>query len=82
MMFSLLILTYNRFSELSHCLNSLQTEQENLLEIIVLDNGSSPPLKEMDFQLFQKVSIVRSEENRGVAAGRNKLARRAKFPGD
>jgi len=78
MTISLLILTHDRPNELLKCLNSLKDEQENLLEIIILDNGSQVKLQALALSEFPKVKVFHSEKNLGVAGGRNWLAQRAK----
>jgi hypothetical protein len=78
MTISLLILTHDRPNELLKCLNSLRSEQENLLEIIILDNGSQVKLQASALSEFPKIKVFHSEKNLGVAAGRNWLAQRAK----
>lgn len=78
MTLSALILTNDRPEEILQCLTSLKREMENLLEIIILDNGSNPPLRKGDFSEFPKIIILYSEKNLGVAAGRNYLAQQAR----
>lgn len=78
MTISLLILTHNRPNELLKCLNSLKSEQGNLLEILILDNGSQVKLQASALSEFTKLKIFHSEKNLGVAGGRNWLAQRAK----
>lgn len=77
MILSVLILTRNRQAELTQCLSSLKREFEEGLEVVVLDNGSEPPLKSSDFVAFPKLKLLRSDRNLGVAAGRNILAKKA-----
>ncbi|NDC23083.1 MAG: glycosyltransferase [Proteobacteria bacterium] len=77
MTISLLILTHNRTNQLLQCLNSLKSEQDNLLEILILDNGSQVKLQASMLSEFSKIKIFHSEKNLGVAAGRNWLAQRA-----
>ena len=74
---SVLILTHNRPHELSRCLSSLKKEKMNLTEIIILDNGSEPPIERAIWTDFPKIKWIRSEKNIGVAAGRNVLASHA-----
>ena len=78
MTLSALILTHDRPEEILQCLSSLQEEMENLLEIIILDNGSHPPLRKEDFSGFAKLTFLYSKKNLGVAAGRNYLAQQAR----
>ncbi|NBT59989.1 glycosyltransferase, partial [bacterium] len=78
MTLSLLILTQNRHLELIQCLSSLESEIKNLLEIIVMDNGSDPPLPETALAGFPQLKILRSDKNLGVAKGRNILAEEAR----
>lgn len=78
MTLSVLILTRNRQEELTQCLSSLKREFEECLEVIVLDNGSEPPLKRTDFAQFPQLKILRSDKNLGVAEGRNMIAQKAR----
>ncbi|NBY21028.1 glycosyltransferase [bacterium] len=78
MKISVLILTQNRQEELIHCVLSLRRELANLLEIIILDNGSNPPVLVTDLALISKVKLLRSAKNLGVAKGRNVLAQEAR----
>jgi GT2 family glycosyltransferase len=74
---SLLILTQNRWQDLSRCLSSLKNLAPFLAEILVLDNGSDSPLSDSIKAMFPQVRFLRSEENLGVARGRNRLAMEA-----
>lgn len=78
MTLSALILTHDRPDQIIQCLLSLQEEMESLLEIIILDNGSDPPLHREDFLSLPKVKLLRSEKNLGVTGGRNYLAQQAR----
>lgn len=65
---SLLIISFNRPSELSDAVES--GRGRGFDEIVVLDNGSSPPLPPIDETVW-----VRSEVNLGVAGGRNEIVK-------
>lgn len=65
MTISLLILTHDRPNELLKCLNSLRSEQENLLEIIILDNGSQVKLQASALSEFPKNKSISFREKSG-----------------
>lgn len=66
---SVCVLTLDRSDEVRAALASLATMPD---EIIVMDNGSSPPLEPIEGTVH-----VRNDRNLGVTGGRNALARRA-----
>jgi GT2 family glycosyltransferase len=68
---TLAILCHDREEELSRAIASVQ--DCGFLEVIVVDNGSSPPLTPIEGTRW-----ARLEDNHGVAAGRNALASLAK----
>ena len=79
MKISLLILTQNRWYDLRECLDSIKSVAPLIGEILVLDNGSDLEVTDSLRTDFPYVTFFRSEENLGVARGRNELAQMAKF---
>lgn len=75
---SILILTKDRENQLEKCLNSLKHITEEILEIIVLENGSENSLSRSFKDAHPQVRFFNCEKNIGVAAGRNKLAEKAR----
>lgn len=78
-MISIVMLTYNNFEKFYRCTQSMFYfyTSEEILEIIVLDNGSHDDklLKYLNSleENFSKVNVVFSNENLGIAKGRKKL---------
>lgn len=58
--------SYNRQKPLYNCIQSI-LQQKNLLEIIVVDDGSNPPLKIED----PNIKLIRNPRNIGVSRSRN-----------
>lgn len=65
---SLLIISFNRASELQDAVAS--GRGRGFDEVVVLDNGSSPPLPPIDGTIW-----VRSEVNLGATGGRNEIVK-------
>lgn len=69
---SIVILTYNQCDVTLRCLASLtHLMRREDTELILVDNGSTDATLERVEALFPTVRCIRSEQNRGVAAGRN-----------
>ena len=81
---SICIVSWNRPQELRCLLRSIHDnlQQGPVHEILILDNGSSPPyeLTSVPEALSDKLRLIRSEANLGCPAGRNLLAREASAP--
>lgn len=77
---SVVILTCNQRAYTERCLASLKPLLESDdCEVIVVDNGSADGTAEMlESQYAGSVVVIKSEYNRGVAAGRNLGLRRAR----
>ncbi|MBI2196502.1 glycosyltransferase [Candidatus Daviesbacteria bacterium] len=68
---SVVIVTHNRTKDLTECIRSYINSSYKNLEIIVVDNGSKPPLATWLTKKYPRVKLVTSEFNIGAAAGRN-----------
>jgi GT2 family glycosyltransferase len=84
---SILIITYDRPADLLELLKNLaaQTNTDEVLEeILVLNNASAVPYTEVTDYINThpqlKASYIWSDENLGVARGRNRLMQQAKGP--
>src|SRR5882757_6376591 len=77
MMFSVVIPTYNRPEMLRECLESLRREYQNeRFEVIVVDDGSEPPVDLREYAGAMKLQMLR-QANAGPAGARNAGAGRA-----
>lgn len=68
---SVVVVTRNRKSELIRCLNSLKFSTYKQLEIIVVDNASSPPVAGWLLRKFPGIKLISNKKNTGAAKGRN-----------
>lgn len=70
---SVLLVTWNGWTLLERCLESLEAEQGagGALEIVVVDNASSDRTAEEVASTYPHVRYLRLPENRGFAAGNN-----------
>jgi glycosyltransferase involved in cell wall biosynthesis len=77
------IVTRNRLVSLRRCLLSLQTIGALVGEIIVVDDGSEPPartaLRDLPPPLASRLRIIEQPHDRGCIAGRNTMARLARY---
>jgi glycosyltransferase involved in cell wall biosynthesis len=80
--FSVVIPTYNRPALLYSCLQALtkQKLQRSDFEIIVVDDGSTPPVRDSIPTEFPGIhlTLIRNPDNKGPAAARNRGAEIAK----
>jgi glycosyltransferase involved in cell wall biosynthesis len=67
---SVVIPVYNQSKELAAALGSLKQQTYRHLEVIIVDDGSVPPVESFDSSLL-KVRYVR-QKNKGAPAARNK----------
>ncbi len=77
----LVVLSYNRLDRLPTLLEELLLPaSERGVQVTVVDNASEPPLRQFlsRFSGSQNLEIILSEENLGVAKGRNLAFRRSK----
>lgn len=75
---SVVIVSKDRKKDLIECINSYLGSSYVPLEIIVVDNGSNPPLATWFDKKYQSVKLITSEFNIGAAAGRNLGLKEAK----
>lgn len=68
---SVIIVTKDRKKDLIECIDSYLNSTYKNLEIIVVDNGSKPPLLTWLPKKYPAVKLITSEFNIGAAAGRN-----------
>ncbi|WP_169871146.1 bifunctional glycosyltransferase/CDP-glycerol:glycerophosphate glycerophosphotransferase [Shouchella patagoniensis] len=72
---SILITVYNKQDYIKRCLESLNNQDYENKEIIIIDNGSTDQslelIKETKSQLALRAEVIALEENRGVAYARN-----------
>lgn len=76
---SVVIPCYNRKDRLLACLSSVLSQSYELLEVIIVDDGSDDGTQELFSHIADKrVKYLRYEENRGACYARNYGAARAK----
>ena len=81
---SIIILNYNRNNNTLECLNSLQKQTYDPIEIILVDNGSEHPIYlklKKDLEKFDKklnISFIRTNINLFFTGGNNKALKIAK----
>ncbi len=75
---SVVIVSKDRKKDLIDCVDSYLESSYRPLEIIVVDNGSNPPLATWFTKKYPNVRLVISEFNIGAAAGRNLGLKEAK----
>lgn len=73
---SIIIPVYNQAEELEHALDSIEKQTYNNIEVIIVDDGSDTPIKNLQFpisnlQFFQ-------QENKGAPAARNRGFKQSK----
>lgn len=69
---SVVIVTKDRKKDLLECVNSYLKSSYKNLEIIIVDNGSKPPVFTWFSKKYQSLKIITNENNLGAAEGRNK----------
>jgi GT2 family glycosyltransferase len=68
---SILIVTWNRKTELARSISSALAQTYAPKEIVVVDNGSSDGTAEMVRGTFPSIRLVQSKQNLGCPSGRN-----------
>ncbi|KKQ25814.1 MAG: hypothetical protein US62_C0029G0016 [Candidatus Woesebacteria bacterium GW2011_GWA1_37_8] len=68
---SVIIVTKDRGNQLKECINSFVKNSYTPLEIIVVDNASNVPVEKMLKTKYKNIILVRNNENKGAAEGRN-----------
>ena len=67
---SVIIPAYNRFEEVQVAIESVLKQSYKIIEIIVVDDGSTQPMKALE-KAYQNVKVVKHKTNKGSAAARN-----------
>ncbi|VEH66568.1 membrane protein [Rodentibacter pneumotropicus] len=75
-MFSIIVPSYNRKSEIPALLESLNHQTNKDFEVVIIDDNSQDPVVVEKFYPF-KVNVIRNETNQGAAESRNIGARAA-----
>jgi len=68
---SVIIPAYNSWMTLKPCIESINKQTQEALEIIVVDNASTDNTEENVKKYFPKVKLIKMKENTGVTGGRN-----------
>lgn len=78
MKLSVCIVNYNVCNELQHCLQSVQTEIQNIdTEVFVIDNHSTDNSCSMIQEQFPWVKLIANKENLGFAKANNQAIRQS-----
>lgn len=72
---SVVIAAFNRRADLRRCLLSLAAVDDPVLDVIVIDDGSSDGTAKMVLTEFPEVALYRADRNLGLAKARNIGAR-------
>ena len=67
---TVIIPAYNRFEEVQRAINSVIIQSHKNVEIIVVDDGSTPPLNPLEDK-YDSLTVIRHSTNLGAAAARN-----------
>jgi len=68
---AVIILNFNKTEETLQCIRSVLTSDYTPFRVIVVDNGSTDGSYDAISKTFPGLDVIRSEENRGAAGGRN-----------
>ena len=71
MQISVIIPVFNRPDLLVRALQSVANQTLPPYEVVIVDDGSSPPVDESLKEIFPGIKIIRNRRNLGVAAARN-----------
>lgn len=74
---SVVIATYNRHERLSKAVKSVQHQSLRDIEIIIVDDCSDVAVNLSDFQVDDRIKLVRNVRNSGIAITRNRGIARA-----
>jgi len=72
-----IVLVWNDVEDTLECLTSLAEQTCRNVQIVVVDNGSEPPLEPTRFEFWPNVRTVRNKRNLGYAGGNNVALRSA-----
>jgi glycosyltransferase involved in cell wall biosynthesis len=65
---SIVIPCFNRHDLLTACLGSIALDDRNLVEVVLVDDGSEPPLEAAAREFLESTDLVMRQENRGRSA--------------
>jgi len=68
---SLILITYNRINVLIDCIDAINTQTYQSLEIILVDNSSSDGTSEIINNKYPDIKLIQAEKNLGVPGARN-----------
>ena len=74
MKLGVVVLNYNNYEETKRCVNSLLTQKDVTLEIVIVDNGSkndSYTILKKEFGNYTNIHLISSKTNLGYAKGNN-----------
>jgi GT2 family glycosyltransferase len=72
-----IVLVWNEIEDTLECLASLAQQTYPNMQIVVVDNGSEPPLDPAAFEQWPGVRLIRNKRNLGYAGGNNVAIRAA-----
>ena len=74
---TVIIVAWNQLDKTLACLETVVAQDYPNLQVLVIDNGSEPPLTKAIRARFPAVEVLRQERNRGFAGGYNAGLKRA-----
>lgn len=66
-----IVLTWNNFNDTAECIQSLQNQDYEELQIIIVDNGSSDDSAQQLESEFPNVNVIYAKKNHGFGGGMN-----------
>ena len=66
-----IIAAWNQLEKTIECLRSFWGSDEERFDVLLVDNGSDPPIGPQLLEQFPELQILRSEKNLGFSAGYN-----------
>jgi GT2 family glycosyltransferase len=71
MRIAVVVLHYHNLADTLECLDSLQSQNYDNYEVILVDNGSHDPHLESALGNYSLLTLIRNEDNQGFAEGNN-----------